>query len=332
METELNIGELYGGGLVLGYRCSSRCRHCLYGCGPHRRDGGDAGRLDVILDELAEKAPHARYHIGGGEPFLNLTLLERAVRGLGDRGLHLEYIETNASWVVSRGQAEQALADLARVGSRCVLVSGSPFHAEFVPFSRTRDLIAAANHVLPGGAFVWVPDFIPDLARGNYQRTLDLARLLDERGDRFALGLASRYGLVLGGRAGRYAAAHGRAHAWQQFSNRSSCRSRLSDTGHFHVDLDGLYVPGLCAGIALPLAQVPGVVDLARYPALAALISGGPALLAEVAAREGFEPLATYSDACDLCTHVRGFLHRKGWSGLGPAPYYEPRSVDGFDS
>ena len=332
METKVHIGELYGGGLVLGYSCSSRCRHCLYGCGPHRRDGGAPDRLDAILDQLAEVAPHARYHIGGGEPFLNLTLVEHAVRGLGERGLHLEYIETNASWVRSRKHAEETLAGLAAAGLRCVLVSVSPFHAEFVPYARTRDLIAAARDVLPGGAFVWIPDFIPDLERGNVERTFDLEGLLAERGDRFALGLADRYGLVLGGRAGRYAATHGQARPWRQFSNETTCRSRLSDTGHFHVDLDGLYVPGLCAGIALPLDEVPGELDLTRYPALAALVSGGPAALVEVASELGFEPLATYSAPCDLCTHVRGFLHRAGFAGLGPAAYYDPRSVGGFDS
>lgn len=332
METKLHIGELYGGGLVLGYGCSSRCRHCLYGCGPHRRDGGDPDKLDAILDQLADIAPRARYHIGGGEPFLSPTLVEHAVRGLGERGLHLEYIETNASWVRSRRHAEETLAGLATAGLRCVLVSVSPFHADFVPYARTRALITAAGNVLPGGAFVWIPDFIADLEQGDAERKLDLEGLLAERGDRFALSLADRYGLVLGGRAGRYAAAHGRALPWRQFSDGGRCRSRLSDTGHFHVDLEGLYVPGLCAGIALPFAEVTGGVDLGQYPALGALISGGPALLAEIAVKDGFEPLETYSSPCDLCTHVRGFLHRKGWSGLGPAAFYDPRSVGGFDS
>ena len=317
---------------MLGYRCSSCCRHCLYGCGPHRRDGGDPDKLEGILDRLAERAPHARYHIGGGEPFLDMESLEAAVKGLGERGLHLEYIETNASWVRDRFLAETTLRGLAAAGLRCVLVSVSPFHAEFVPFARTSALIDAANRLLPGGAFVWVPDFIRDLEAHPADRTLDLEGLLAARGDEYALGLAARYGLVFGGRAGRYAAAHGQLRPWRQFANPAQCRARLSDTGHFHVDLDGLYVPGLCAGIALPLDEVPGAIDLARYPALEILVSGGPAGLAQAAASDGFEPLPAYSSACDLCTHVRGSLHRRGWAGLGPSAFYDPRSVDGYGS
>jgi len=64
----MHIGALQGGGLVLGYRCSSRCRHCPYACGPHRRDGdGDDQALEQVLDLLAERGPGARYHIGRGE-------------------------------------------------------------------------------------------------------------------------------------------------------------------------------------------------------------------------------------------------------------------------
>ena len=68
----------------LGYRCPSACRHCLYNAGPHRRDGAPESvtALSELLDELARRAGRARYHIGGGEPFLDLDLLEAAVGGL----------------------------------------------------------------------------------------------------------------------------------------------------------------------------------------------------------------------------------------------------------
>lgn len=133
--SHLNIGPLIGGGLVLGYRCGSRCQHCLYGCGPHRRDGEtvDNMSLDPLLDQLAERAPYAQFHIGSGESFLNLGLLEKAVAGLNNRGLILDYVETNASWFRTDEQAESVLQQLANLGLECILVSLSPFQAEFVP-------------------------------------------------------------------------------------------------------------------------------------------------------------------------------------------------------
>jgi hypothetical protein len=61
---------------------------------------------------------------------------------------------------------------------------------------------------------------------------------------------------------------------------------------------------------------------------LAALTDGGPAALVALAAQDGFEPQATYSSACDLCTHVRFFLaSRGGFAELGPRGFYAPRSA-----
>jgi hypothetical protein len=326
MPDALAIGALQGGGLVLGYRCPSHCRHCLYGCGPHRRDG--EGDLEAVLDLLAARAPGARYHVGGGEPFLDLERLERAIAGLAGRGLALDYVETNAAWVRDADHAAATLERLARAGLDCVLVSLSPFHAEFVPLARTLALVAAAEAVLPGGAFVWIPELRHDLAGQAPGQRLDLDAFLAARGDDYARRLAARYGLVPAGRAGRFLHDHGVRRPWREVAGAAECRARLRDTTHFHVDLAGQYVPGLCAGLVLPLAEVPGEIDLARYPILAALVRGGPAALVELALPQGFTPEETYASACDLCTHARFFLHGRGdFAELGPPGFYDPRSV-----
>lgn len=326
MSATLTIGPLRGGGLVLGYRCPSRCRHCLYACGPHRRDG--EGDLDAVLDELAVRGPRAAYHIGGGEPFLDVDRLERAVRGLLQRGLVLEYVETNAAWVRDVSQARETLARLAGAGLRCVLVSLSPFHAEHVPLARTLALIEAAERTLASGAFVWVPGFLDDLRDHPQHRRLDLDAHLAARGEAYARELAGRYGLVAAGRAGRYLYEHGQRRPWREVARAAPCRHRLQDTTHFHVDLGGGYVPGLCAGILLPLDELPGTVELGRRPLLAALVEGGPAELVALASRDGFQPQDSYSSACDLCTHARCFLAaQREYPELGPAGFYDPRSV-----
>lgn len=341
----LRIGPLHGGGLVLGYRCPSRCRHCLYGAGPHRRDGepADDEALDRILDLLAEGGPEARYHIGGGEPFLDVDRLAHAVRGLVERGLILEYVETNAFWAKDRDHAERVLTGLADEGLSSVLVSLSPFHAEFVPLSRTLAAIEAAERVLPGGAFVWIPGFLAEITEVDNGGLLDLDALLVKRGERYARGLADRYGLVSAGRAGRYLHEHGRRLPWREVVTGCDglCRARLADTSHFHVDCEGLYVPGLCAGIALPFDELfaktnemneANEIDLDRYPLLRALVEGGPAALVELARDKGFRPAKTYASACDLCTQARLSLSAAGcsqWSELGPKGFYEARSISG---
>lgn len=329
MTARLHIGPLVGGGLVTGYRCNSRCRHCLYGCGPHRRDGApeNPAKLEAILDQLADKAPNARFHIGGGEPFLDTELLRQAIAGLANRGLALEYVETNGFWAATPSGAEETLRELQQAGLDCILVSLSPFHAEFVAPQRTQNAIRAANRVLPSGAFVWLPEFQPDLDGFSPEKPISFSKLLQKNRAGYALELTARYGLVLGGRAGRFAAHHFKAVPWRKLNNATLCQRRLADTSHFHVDCNGDYVPGLCAGLVLPLDKLPGTIDLAPYPVLEALVEGGAVGLAQFAAQHGFEPLAHYASQCDLCTHVRTHLHPHGFGELGPAGFYDPKSL-----
>lgn len=332
MSDALFIPPLEAGGIVLGYRCPARCRHCLYGCGPHRSPMDvPPEALEKLLDGLARHGPRVRYHVGGGEPFLDLARLGRVVRGLAERHLCLDYVETNASWVRSRDQAEEVLAGLAEDGLNCVLVSLSPFHAEHIPLSRTLHLVAAARRVLPEGAFVWMPHFLEDLSDQDPESVLDLQEHLLRQGDGYARELSTRYALVPGGRAGRFLHVWGQRIPWERLTGGGSCARRLGDTTHFHVDLEGRYVPGLCAGICLPFEEVPGPVDLDRYPVLHALVRGGVGALVEYAMSEaGFQPRDTYGSACDLCAHARGFLLPLEYDELAPVEFYDTRSLGGW--
>jgi len=329
----LRIGELKSGGLILGYRCSSSCRHCLYACGPHRDRGPNrSGELNRILDQLVIRGRKARYHVGGGEPFLYVQRLEYVLRAFQRRHLILEYVESNAMWVRDQAHAEQILSQLAQSGLECVLVSLSPFLAEFVPLARTKALIAAAEKVLPKGAFVWMPRFLEDLADVDPSRPIDLDRFLEERGDDYAQQLGFRYALVPGGKAGRFLHGHGQQIPFEQLLHPSPpCRARLEDTSHFHVDLDGMYIPGLCAGLRVPFAEVGRELHLERYPVLAAVAQNDLEGLIDLAREAGWEPDATYASSCDMCVHIRQYLFRTGkYAELGPPGFYDPMSIPGY--
>jgi len=335
MADRLNIGPLAGGGLVLSWRCSSRCRHCLYGSGPWRTDGRPASDadLDRLLDDLHARAPHAAWHIGGGEPFLDPDLLEKTIDGMVRRGMFLQYVETNASWVTDPGQTEALLRRLAGVGLRCLLISVSPFHAEFVPLARTRLLIQAARRFLPHAPLVWIPDFLTDLEGIDADHPLPFDTFLAGHGRDYGVGLTERYGLVAAGRTGRFLAAQGATFPTDELLRQAPCRRRLADTSHFHVDAEGNYVPGLCAGLRWPWSSLPGPIDLAGFPLLQHLADGDLAGLWKKAVLAGFEGLPAYASPCDLCTHVRQFFYARDPAAcpeLGPAGFYDPRSLPAY--
>ncbi len=333
MSDSLRIGELVGGGLVLSYRCDARCRHCLNACGPHRTDGQGTGEEapEAILDQLAERGPRARYFIGGGEPFLQLARLRATVAGMRRRGLQLDYVETSASWAVDDAHAVEVLTGLAEVGLDQVMVSLSPFHAEHIPVLKPTSVINASR-VLPRGALISLPSFISDLQDHPLDRPLELERILSQAGDGYALAIAERYSTVPAGRAGRYLWRHGTRVPWRELLDRAPCRRELVDTGRFQIDADGRYQPSNCAGIALPLAEVPGEIDLERYPVLKALWLGGLGALVELARGAGFSPFESYSSACDLCTHARFSLAPRGYAELAPAGFYHPLSIPEFSA
>jgi len=72
----LAINHLDSGGLITNYYCTSRCRHCLYGCSP----GWEKRYIDTETTEknlLKVKGLGCNsIHIGGGEPFLKPDELE----------------------------------------------------------------------------------------------------------------------------------------------------------------------------------------------------------------------------------------------------------------
>ena len=99
----LHISYLQSGGLITNYYCTSRCRHCLYGCSPSwpkEYIDKDTARMNF---KKIKSLNCFSVHIGGGEPFLKADLLESVLEAASEEGIGIEYIETNSSW--KRGRA-----------------------------------------------------------------------------------------------------------------------------------------------------------------------------------------------------------------------------------
>jgi MoaA/NifB/PqqE/SkfB family radical SAM enzyme len=136
------INHLISGGLITNYVCTSRCRHCLYNAGPHRENKFiDAETAEANLRVVRDLGCYS-VHIGGGEPLLRPDKLEQVFDVAAKVGVRIDYVETNSSWYKDPHSARQTLKRLKRHGLKTLLVSISPFHNEFIPFSRVKPEIS----------------------------------------------------------------------------------------------------------------------------------------------------------------------------------------------
>jgi hypothetical protein len=318
----LRIPRLRSGGMIVTYRCTSRCRHCLVASSPRRENRYiDAASARAAFRTVKQMGCSAM-HIGGGEPFLDPEGLVAVGHAARAEGVEIDYVETNSSWFRDPASAHPLLERLQEAGISTLLVSISPFHTEFVPFSRVRGVMDACLET-GSSIFPWVESFLPDVSALDEART----HALEEHGGKeYIRLLPSRYWIHLGGRA---------VVAFRDILPRVPLRdlpgastgcAEIMDTSHFHVDVDGNYIPGLCAGLAIGLRDLDAELNPERYPLLTMLAASGPAGLLQLAQREdGFTPQESYLNKCDLCLDIRRFLFGKdpdSYPELAPAGFY----------
>jgi hypothetical protein len=326
--TEFAIRRLISGGIITNYFCTSKCGHCLYNCSPQ-------WEKQFLSPQTARKNLQAvrslgcrSIHIGGGEPMLRPDELGDVLEIAARVGVSVEYVETNSSWFKDSTSAEAFLTGLRNRGLHTLLVSISPFHNEQIPFFKVNGVMAAARRT-GVGIFPWVTDFVSDLSQFDPQKTHPLAEFMDVFGQDYLLQVLGRYWIHMGGRALKtYRPLLGKK-SFQQILERNpgGCSAELSDTSHFHIDLFGNYIPGLCSGLAISIEDLGKPLSDATYPILTTLYRHGVRGLVKMAKDLiGFSPQKDlYINKCDLCTEMRTFLVQNDYSGsdeLKPKEFY----------
>ena len=317
-------------GLVLSYRCTNACKHCVYNCGPYWKEWMPEVEAANALGMIKTALPGAQVHITGGEPFLNFPLLLATTRIAATLELPV-YVETNASWAVEPEIVKSRFEELHEAGLQAVLISCSPFHAESIPLRRT--LMAIDQAIMTFGmehVFVFLAEWIDQIWRFGDRTPVALQHYVDSYGfEPAGLLFWDGYSLISGGRAGYALGAYTErlpAHEFQQ----TNCRDELLYASHSHFDCYGNYISGFCAGISLGpwknLLTIAAAYRQGEYPdIIRLLIEGGPYALFEVASWHGYQPLAKgYAGKCHLCTDVRKYLvHSHGFELLQPRLFYE---------
>jgi hypothetical protein len=325
---EFKINRLRSGGLITNYFCTSSCRHCLYKCSPHWE------KRYIELDTVQKNLMTIRslgcrsVHIGGGEPLLRPEKLGAVLEVASKVGVTIEYVETNSSWFKDIDSAMALLSGLRAKGLNTLLVSISPFHNEQIPFSRVQGVIEAAK-LVGVGIFPWISDFISDLSQFEPAKPHSLDEYRQLYGENYLMQILQRYWIHLGGRALETFRPLLGKRTWQQIiaENPTGCAAELADTGHFHIDLFGNYIPGLCSGLAIFRDDLGASLSKERYPVLMDLFNHGIGGLFEFAEDNfDFSPQRdNYINKCDLCTEIRTHLVNNAYNNsneLKPMEFY----------
>lgn len=330
---KLTIPEPVSAGLLLSYKCNSRCKHCLYACSPSwTGDWLSIADAERILTQLAGRLPglnashgaasfNEGLHFTGGEPFLNFELLLQVTAMAHRIGISSTFVETNCVWCTDDDTARRKLKQLREAGMGGILLSANPFVVEYVPFERIERAVRISLEVFPRGVMVYQHFFYQEFLNMGLLATMPLEAYLKRGGH----GL-QRAELLAGGRMayklGDLFAMRSAEHFFAQ-----SCRQELIRDWHVHVDNYCNYVPGYCAGISLgdarDLDALCAGINLDERPILSALLVSMEELF--LLGREfGYTARDAYASKCHLCIEIRRHLVRAGdFAELRPRQFYE---------
>jgi hypothetical protein len=321
------VPPLLSGGLMLSYRCTNACKHCLYRCSPQQPDEWITLEMAERVFRALGKEPLQDLHLAGGEPTLELDLLTEIIGLARAMGITLSYVETNARWCTDMQTSEAGMWQLKRAGLPAILISVSMFHHEFVPFRNTRHGVEAARKVF-GQRRTYV--YLPHLYDAFLQLPHDGRQTLDEFthwagiADRPEV-IATLYQVIPSGRATRDLR-HCFATAPAEKFRTRRCWGDLNDTSHFHIDHHGDLFTGLCAGLAPASADdLHPESSRSSHPIFHTLATQGPFGLRQLAIdRVGHVDRPDgYVSKCDLCLHLRDQLHATGeFPELRPDGFY----------
>ena len=285
--TRAKIPQPISGGLLLSYKCSAECRHCMYACSPKWKGDWIAKEdLEEVLSQLAgrirpspwgDQAVSLNYglHFTGGEPFLNFELLVEAVEMAEELKIPSTFVETNCFWCSNDETTRERLRLLKGAGLKGILISVNPFYAEYVPFERTERCIRISQEVFGANVTVYQVAYYNRFKRLGIKERISLEDYLElAKSER----LTEQVELFLMGRATRQLREFYPTYPAHRFFN-EPCQPPFLREWHNHFDNYGNFMPGYCGGISLghwrnlDALEREGI-DLEEHPVLGFLIAG----------------------------------------------------------
>ncbi len=304
----LKINYLVSGGVITNYKCSSKCKHCVYASSPSwPNDYMTSSAADQIFSTLNRFGCNS-VHIGGGEPLLQPDKIFPVLEAAARNNIGIDYIETNASWYKDESSAKSVLRELIKHNVYSLLISIDPYHNEYIPFYKVKGLIEACSKANMS-VFPWLMEFWDDIDAFDDRKPHSLEEYAELFGEGYLRNLPKRYGLNLRGRALKTYKPILKMEAFDKILKNAGPCYLLSGVHHFHVDLYGNFIPQSCAGLSIKLSELLNGADLHKYPVFFRLESKGIGGLVELAVEEyGYKPKPEYAGKCDLCNDIRTYL------------------------
>lgn len=309
------VKSLYSGaGIIVTYKCSAACLHCCYSSSP-KRDGEYMSKetADKIFALLKDMGCHS-VHIGGGEPFMNFDKLLEVCKSALEHHVSVDYIETNASWFTDDNGVSEKLKKLSAAGVDCLLISIDPFHNEFVPYSKIKNLVKCCRKN-GMGTFLWQSRFEHIVRQMDENTVHSLSEYENIFGEDFIKSVAESYGLGYNGRALRILerfAEKKDLYPYGHFLKEAgdSCGGKIKSLHHFHVDYEGNLIPPSCNGFRANVFDLCGEgLDGEKYIYFSAVAGGGLEALFKKAVGLGFAPKEEgYVSKCALCFDMKKYI------------------------
>lgn len=304
--------------LLLTYKCNARCQHCFLNASPENSE--------VMAGEAAFKHIQEAHQIGvnhifieGGEPFLFPKLLPTIISKASELGFWVGLL-TNGFWATSTSKARQTLQPLAAAGLNSLSISTDGFHQSYVPLNYALTAAKVASELGLEADLMVCQDLV---SANSESQSLVVSASKAEKVPVYTGKVVCR------GRAVLSKLCSSGSYNWAQLT---TCREKLQTPGRVHIGPKGEI--HLCQGLLMgenalsaSLSSIFAAYKPANHPLVNALLKGGPAELARLAANYGFKPEACYVDDCHLCYEVRRWLQPYFPQFIGPANIYLDKNV-----
>ncbi|MEM2934348.1 MAG: radical SAM protein [Methanocellales archaeon] len=330
---KLHIPEPISAGLFLSYKCTSKCKHCMYACSPSwKADWISERYIQKILTQLVDKIMESPYgidisinhglHFTGGEPFLNFNLLLKATKIAHELRIPSTFVETNCFWCIDDKTTKEKLELLKEAGLKGILISVNPFIIEQIPFERIDRAVRISKEIFEDNVITYQDFFYQQFKRLNISDKLPFEEYLKKA------AYSLRYvELIPMGRAVYKLGNLFKKYPAEQFFG-ESCKEELTRPWHVHVDNYCNYITGYCGGISLgnarDLASIREV-DLDKHPVLKALTTDIKRLY-DLGVEFGYREKEGYISKCHLCVDIRKHLIQHGgkfkFKELTPRDFY----------